>query len=225
MARVTFRLFDSIYDGDFELEDASWSGTANKGVYRDKASGDKLVLEGTHLKYDHGELAGGKVTAFTLVDADGSKYYAIEDVKLSAKLFAADDFLSSFEDILGKVLKNDTRIIGTNLSDEVSGQGGNDILLGRGGQDWLAGGAGKDILTGGGDADIFTFGEGWGKDTITDFDADGSDGKQDLLNANFDEIESITRSRKNTVIDFGDGDTLTLLDVRPAQVDQTDFVA
>ena len=55
--------------------------------------------------------------------------------------------------------------------DTLLGQNGDDTLDGRGDRDVLNGGGGADLLSGGGAADTFIFQDGWGKDTITDFNA------------------------------------------------------
>ena len=52
--------------------------------------------------------------------------------------------------------------------DYMYGQGGADSLLGGPALDDLIGGAGNDELRGGAGADFYFFGDGWGKDTITD---------------------------------------------------------
>lgn len=69
--------------------------------------------------------------------------------------------------------------IGGNGTDKIFGNEFDNHLDGRGGQDTLEGGGGDDTLTGGGDSDTFVFKDGWGSDTITDFQA-GPDG--DVLN-------------------------------------------
>jgi Ca2+-binding RTX toxin-like protein len=52
--------------------------------------------------------------------------------------------------------------------DYMYGQGGADRLLGGPALDDLIGGAGNDELRGGAGGDFYFFGDGWGKDTITD---------------------------------------------------------
>jgi Ca2+-binding RTX toxin-like protein len=53
-------------------------------------------------------------------------------------------------------------------TDYMYGQGSADRLLGGPGLDDLIGGAGNDALRGGEGLDYYLFGDGWGKDTITD---------------------------------------------------------
>jgi Ca2+-binding RTX toxin-like protein len=54
------------------------------------------------------------------------------------------------------------------------GGNGNDTLIGGSGNDILDGGGGNDIISGGAGADTFKFSDGFGNDTITDFE-DGVD--------------------------------------------------
>jgi Ca2+-binding RTX toxin-like protein len=56
--------------------------------------------------------------------------------------------------------------LGTN--DLLFGQGGADKLFGGPGGDYMTGGPGNDALSGEEDSDFYYFGDGWGKDSITD---------------------------------------------------------
>ena len=62
-------------------------------------------------------------------------------------------------------------IYGTDNGAWLDGRGGNDLLIGGAGNDRLIGGTGNDTLTGKGGADTFAFAAGFGRDTVTDFDA------------------------------------------------------
>ena len=59
--------------------------------------------------------------------------------------------------------------------DLLYGQGGTDTLLGGPDHDSLIGGVGNDALKGGGGADAYYFGDGWGRDSITDTAAPGTE--------------------------------------------------
>ena len=121
-------------------------------------------------------------------------------------------------------------IIGTKFGDVIKGDGannyfqgmaGNDTLSGGAGGDVLNGGAGTDKLTGGADADIFEFVSGFGRDTVTDFDAKGGD--HDFIDlsgvktiANFDQLfygHRIYQSGCDVIIDAAKGDVITLKNV------------
>jgi Ca2+-binding RTX toxin-like protein len=93
---------------------------------------------------------------------------------------------------------------------------GNDlanIITGNGRNNLLDGGAGNDLLTGGGGQDTFVVRQGHGSDTITDFQT-GLRGDAVALDgfgfSSFAEVKAaMTQSGKNTVLNLGDGSTLT----------------
>lgn len=152
------------------------------------------------------------------------------------RLFGGDgaDFLSGgygWDHIEGGV--GDDSLYGNIGADTLLGGSGNDLLSGASGDDWLSGGAGDDSLYGNqgvdrldggaGDdelrggtlSDTFVFAEGFGRDTITDFedfqdvlqfDADLTDAETaaDLLDAHARQVPGGIK------IDFGDGDLLFL---------------
>jgi Ca2+-binding RTX toxin-like protein len=101
-------------------------------------------------------------------------------------------------------------------NDIIFGSGGSDTLLGGNGNDTLGGGGGPDTLTGGIGNDTFVYGPGGGADTVTDFTIGG-----DRINlAAFAGIHSLgdvlalaTQVGADTVLNFGAGNTLTLLGV------------
>jgi serralysin len=80
---------------------------------------------------------------------------------------AAGDTYNSIEGLIGTSLNDQ---LGGNFGDnELRGGAGNDQLAGLGGDDRLDGGTGDDTMAGGFGDDIFVFGEGYGHDTITDW--------------------------------------------------------
>lgn len=110
------------------------------------------------------------------------------------------------------------------------GLAGADTLDGRGGDDTLEGGSGDDTMTGGLGDDSFVFADGHGNDTITDFVAGAASG--DVLDlrrltaaASFtDVMAAAAQVGEDTVIDFGDGDSITLLGVDSTQIEEQDFL-
>lgn len=102
-------------------------------------------------------------------------------------------------DALGDVLTNVENVVGSSFADRIQGNNsansiygglgadiisggggadklygneGDDNLAGQGGNDLIDGGAGNDTSSGGsGGADTFVFAGGWGKDVITDYEA------------------------------------------------------
>ncbi len=121
------------------------------------------------------------------------------------------------------------------FADTLYGSSGNDSFAGRGGNDRLEGRGGSDLLVGGDGADTFVYAAGDGADTIADFnigrgfgdddgdriDLTGVPGFHSLADvlAHATQIEGGT-----TVIDFGDGNTLTLSNVPHASLVETDFI-
>lgn len=106
---------------------------------------------------------------------------------------------------------------GGNVADQIYGGVGSDILFGNGGNDLLSGG-GAD-----GAVDTFFFLNGWGADTISDF----QDG-EDILNlstlgTNFAALTIAAMGANHTLVSFG-GDSITLLGMQVADVDASDFV-
>ncbi|RED43331.1 calcium-binding protein, partial [Aestuariispira insulae] len=104
------------------------------------------------------------------VFADGSSLDATQIVSLLGT--DADDVVSWSEtalDIDGGL--GDDRIISGGHDDYLVGGSGNDTLSAGAGDDALSGGAGNDLLTGGEGADTFLFGEGGGRDIVSDAQA------------------------------------------------------
>lgn len=104
--------------------------------------------------------------------------------------------------------------------DRIVGGGGKDTLSGGAGKDTLDGGAGRDLLNGGRGADTFVFSAGYGRDRLLGFDPGDGDmllldtalwtgtlTKRQLIRT-FAEVEG-----NKTVLDFGDGDVLSLMQV------------
>ncbi|KPU56028.1 hemolysin-type calcium-binding repeat family protein [Pseudomonas fluorescens] len=112
-----------------------------------------------------------------------------------------------------------------------NGNGLDNILVGGAGNDVLNGGGGNDVMSGGVGNDTFVFdGAGFGTDTILNFGANPG-AAQDLLNltglgitsATFAANVSITANGADTVVGIG-ADTIHLVGVNSAAVDQTDFI-
>lgn len=111
----------------------------------------------------------------------------------------------------------DDEIHGYNGTDVLNGDAGDDSLFGDGGNDRLDGGEGNDELTGGNGQDTFIFNDG--HDTITDFSH--SNDTIELDSALWNNRGMNAQKLVNTyggqngadyVLDFGDGNSLTLLD-------------
>jgi Ca2+-binding RTX toxin-like protein len=118
--------------------------------------------------------------------------------------------------IHGKSFKD--MLFGNGGDDKLYGNGGKDQLSGGTGDDKLVGGIGNDKLTGGNGHDTFVFGANSGKDVITDFDV-----KKDVLQIDkglngikkaADVLKHASQHGDNVVINLGDGNKITLKDVK-----------
>jgi len=104
-----------------------------------------------------------------------------------------------------------------------------DVLTGNTGANVLNGGGGNDTLTGGAGNDTFAFRPGYAIDTITDFSAGA--GVADVIElsgftgvaALADVLGRATQQGADTLIDFGAGDQLLLLNVSKSNLVTDDF--
>ncbi|MFV1591630.1 M10 family metallopeptidase [Phaeobacter sp. JH20_36] len=110
---------------------------------------------------------------------------------------------------------NDTVFGGTG-NDKLLGNQDDDVLNGKSGRDTLYGGSGDDTLTGGNGADTFVFTKGEDADRITDFGL----GNDTLLLSGFgfsteqDALGYANDVSGSVIFDFGDGDSITLLNLQ-----------
>lgn len=132
----------------------------------------------------------------------------------------------------------DDIIFGENGNDILNGGRGNDLMSGGDGEDTVNGGAGEDTvnggqgndtLTGGGDADTFWFDHlnGWGEDTITDFE-DGIDMISFEQNPelgpaiSFDDL-TIVQIGNHSVVSYN-GSSIYVNNVSAGQLTEDDFI-
>jgi Ca2+-binding RTX toxin-like protein len=107
---------------------------------------------------------------------------------------------------------------------KASGDQGDDILYGGSGNDYLIGGRGDDVMAGGSGHDKFVFQGGGGHDVVLDFE-EGQDIINIAKNINGLHIKNAGDVAKyaeqvgdDTVVNFGHGDTLTLVGVSAEDV-------
>ncbi len=137
---------------------------------------------------------------------------------------------NGFDLILGE--DDDDRLLGGGRADTLDGGAGNDILRGDIGADVLIGGAGNDLLVGGDQGDVFVFADGFGQDTITDFDA-----LESLEDIDLSGVSSITNwadlfnnhmsqvgSRVLIEALDGSGDFIRIDNVSLTDMDASDFI-
>jgi Ca2+-binding RTX toxin-like protein len=225
MAKMsTVQYYDRFYTEDTNFTSLIMlSETKTRVVCQDPTSLNRVIFQGENLIVEHGMIISGTIEDAIIADTRGKPFYEFSGFKVDARVIGDDKLLDYAVDVVARAAAGNNKMIGTSHGDDLYGAAGNDILLGKGGADQMGGGPGTDIMTGGGGFDTFQFAKGYGKDTITDFDADGGPGAQDLIQATFTDVVSIDKSGENTIIDFGNGDTLTLLHVKPSQIDATDF--
>jgi hypothetical protein len=225
MAKMsTIQIFDR-QDHDPSNVDSLWmlSATRTKVVCEDPGSENRVIFEGENLVVERGMIVKGTVETMIITDPHGHPFSEYSGFAIDSRLIDQDTMLNFTIEIAVRVSTGNNKFIGSNHDDILDGGRRDDILLGRKGDDRLSGDAGTDVMTGGAGNDTFVFAKGDGKDTITDFDADGGTGAQDLIDAKFLDVVSTEKSGENTIIDFGNGDTLTLLHVQPSQIDASDF--
>jgi len=114
-------------------------------------------------------------------------------------------------------------------NDQLFGGSQNDTLDGAAGFDTLSGDNGNDVLTGGINADIFVFGNQFGDDEITDFEATNPNEKIDfsgLTNiTDFADLMAnhLSQVGGDTIITDG-ANTITLVGVAISTLDGSDFI-
>ncbi len=116
----------------------------------------------------------------------------------------------------------------TDTSIVAIGGSGGDLLVGGAAGDVLNGAVGNDTLTGGGGADTFVYATGGGTDFITDFHHSEAD-RIDLtgvahIHSLADLQPRIAQNSPDTILDFGNGDTLTVGGVNGATLNEADFI-
>jgi len=182
----------------------------------------KIEITGKNLDQKLGELVGGKVTSFEF-SYDGETYLQVKDTSLKA--IDVQDYMETagIAVLISAQMGRDI-VTGSNDHDLLAGIDGSDRLSGKGGDDLLHGGRGDDRLTGGGGSDVFKFyQDDNSRDVVTDFDANGGLGDQDQLDLQGYAYQVQKLGKHNTLITFDD-EEIVLLDVKPAEIDDTDFV-
>ena len=141
-----------------------------------------------------------------------------------------DALFGNFLDDLVEGNKGNDTLTGGKGSDVLRGGADNDRLVGVQGDDSLNGGTGNDTLVGGGGDDTFVFTLGSGVDQINDLQS--GPGTADVVQimgfgSDFNEFSEViavaTEVGGDVIIDFGTGDTLTLVGRTISQLDPNDF--
>ena len=222
---ITIKFFEPYLTGDTSVGNVYMTtASATKIDCVDLDTGNHLVFRGQGFSVSHGIIDRGTITSVTDTTPGGKAFFQITNLNIDARVVSGATMADFTENALQRLVNSDVKLIGTDLDDSLQSYKGNDRIFAGKGDDTLSGVAGRDTLIGGAGHDTFTFAVDYGKDTITDFDAVGGVGLQDFIGADFALVDSINQVGANTVINFGDGDTLTLLNVNKSLIDSTDFV-
>lgn len=122
------------------------------------------------------------------------------------------------------------RLSGGLSPDILIGGAGDDTLRGDEARDTLTGGEGDDRLTGGTGGDTFVFGGAFGQDVLEDFEVNNSTERIDLsgvssiTDLNDLMVHHVEQRGDDVRIDAGNGNQITLRDVRLSDLDADDFV-
>lgn len=196
----------------------------NYAIYHESPGADYIEIKGKGLEFDGAEIVKGTITSMTHYDADGVKYAAITGLEFKAKNLPDLETGRLWAFYTGEaMLAGKDKITGSSRNDALEGLGGRDIIKGLGGIDDIYGGAGNDRLTGGSGADEFYIFGGEGHDTITDFESRGPDETHDHIYAEAGDY-TVRQRGDNTLIEFDNGTSITLLDFKKAHLDDGDVV-
>jgi len=208
--------------------------TRRLAIFTDTENGYSVEFHGTKLQTKHGFLSGGTVGHIEFLDPQGNSMLDI-DGRFSVKSLAKAADKDGFSGLLAKALGDDDKLLGSTHSDYMIAGAGNDNLQGGAGDDWLIGEHGNDRLNGGLGNDQFFCGSGSDKDVIVDFDPSTwnpddpehsedlhGQGHQDLIRASG--TYTLVQSGADTIVNFGDGDSVRLLNVDKALIDDSDFL-
>ncbi|MNP24515.1 Endo-1,3-1,4-beta-glycanase ExsH [compost metagenome] len=174
----------------------------------------------------------GRAGADTMAGGVGSDVYEVTDLGDVVNELAGAGSDSVWTSLSSYTLGADVENLFFGGSSNFAGTGNGlvNTIVGGAGNDVLTGGGGNDVMSGGvAGNDTFAFAAGFGSDTILNFGANPAG--QDLLNitalginsATFAANVTITANGADTVVGIG-ADTIHLVGVNSAAVDQTDFI-
>jgi len=240
MAKITYSKLlgpygeiEDFYDGGLNLQGEKSSDT--KVIY--KSTGEdqnKFTITGSGFVWDGDVLTAGNITSITFTTKEGDPYLTIKGGQYTVEEFNNTYVNGGLEGVEALLVRAKDIVTGSKISDKIeSGDGadlvragaggdslnggtGKDRLFGDAGNDYIFGGADNDRMTGGGGSDSFHFSSGNGNDVIADFDAKGGGNRQDHISLYQGETFTVLRAGNDTILDFGDGETLRLLDVKRA---------
>ena len=207
------------------MTDITWTGTAGNDSKAGGGGDDMLDGGGGHDTLTGGAgadtLYGGDGDDTVGGGADGDRLFGGRgDDTLSGGGGADTIYGQEGADTLEGGDGNDTLYAGDG-DDTLDGGSGNDALSGEDGDDRLTGGAGNDRMWGGRGNDTFVFAAGAGSDIIADFSA-GDTIEISGVSGGFGALR-IEQDGADTVIRYGDADTITLQNVTASSLDSNAF--
>ena len=221
--------FEGIGLGVNATLNADGTGTAEYGMVNETFTGienltgsdnnDVLIATGAAANVISGGagddlIAGGGGTD-TLDGGDGNDTNSFQGIGLGVTASLADGTAA-----YGSVNETFTNF------ENLTGSDNDDNLTGDDNANILDGGLGNDTLTGGAGTDTFVEATGSGADTVTDFTV--ADDVLDVSGHGLSAAEALALAADdgsgNTLVDFGNGDTVTLTGVAAADLTAANFV-
>jgi Ca2+-binding RTX toxin-like protein len=220
MAKLKFNAIYSTGDPTFQGTPTLDKHNHTRAEYFDAVSGNSLVVSGEHFIYKHGEIVKGTATSIAFENRFGDNYFDASHFHIKLSHFSFDDFGT----LLTKILVGNDTVTGSTADDKTLFAGeGNNKIVGLFGDDNLVGLHGNDTYTGNLGSDRFTVGFNFGKDVITDFDANGGGTDQDYMLLDAKPVYKLHQVDADTVVDFGHGNSVTLLGVTATDITDDDF--
>lgn len=201
------RLMDQFYyyAAVYSIDDGVISGGAqNLG----SATTSALRIDGNTVSFEFTPLT--RTSASFRIEGDGS----VETYSLTLTEYVAPPAITEGADAY----------IGTSGDDNVSLLGGDDTFDGGAGNDTVNGDGGNDTLTGGADNDVFVIGTDNGADVITDLTLGEDRIHLTALGISAIEDLSLSDTADGALIDFGDGNTVTIEGIATADLSNENFV-
>lgn len=227
MAKLTTLQFFKNFDDDvFQLKEMRIvSADPSRVVVRDADTGARMIFEGEGLKVRGDAIVRGTLEGVEGFAKGGRPVFDVSKFELNIRALENDSIPALFQSFSESIFERPLKVLGSNGRDDLNGTTKDDVMFGRGGDDQFSAGAGNDRMTGGAGNDVFDFVLDQGRDVITDFDANGRLGNQDLLGGSFIDVTSVEQKGRDTVIEFESGDRFVLADVKATQIDESDFLS
>lgn len=223
MAEATIK-FHPDGNENFLVDSSIVSQSTSKVVSVDPVDGYRYIFRGDDLTTDGTVINGGVIEDMIIKGPSDNPIMEIHGLEFDVSQLGADDMFGVAFASWFSTFFLDLEVTGNKTSEALVSYLGDDVVHGLGGDDILDANSGRDRLFGDGGSDTFVFDTGYGKDRIMDFDANGGPGMQDFLDCDPGAIVDKYRDGRNTVLDFGGGDVLVLVNVKPSEISEMDFL-